>query len=97
MPRFHKKPIVIEARQFDGSRKAIEDIVAWAGGRFQFREKPTEDRRALIPQIVIPTLEGDSIASVGDWVVCGVNGEFYPCKDEIFRKTYEPVEAEDAR
>ena len=42
--------------------------------------------------IFIPTLEGVMRASVGDWIIKGVNGEFYPCKPDIFEKTYEPAE-----
>lgn len=42
----------------------------------------------------IKTLEGDMRAEKGDWIIKGVNGEFYPCKPDIFEKTYEKVEAE---
>ena len=41
--------------------------------------------------LTIPTLEGDHIANVGDWIIQGVQGEFYPCKPDIFDATYEPV------
>jgi len=44
---------------------------------------------------MIQTLEGDMMASVGDWVIRGVKGEFYPCKREIFDKTSEPVDKEE--
>lgn len=43
-------------------------------------------------KMVIHTLEGDHHASVGDWIITGVKGEQYPCKPDIFDKTYEPVE-----
>jgi hypothetical protein len=43
--------------------------------------------------LFIETLEGRMCALPGDWVITGVNGELYPCKDDIFRKTYEPVES----
>ncbi len=42
--------------------------------------------------IPIPTLEGEMLASDGDWIIQGVNGEFYPCKPDIFEKTYEAVD-----
>lgn len=42
--------------------------------------------------IKIETLEGVMDASIGDWIIKGVNGEFYPCKPDIFEKTYEAVE-----
>ncbi|HRD42181.1 MAG TPA: hypothetical protein PLN30_00445 [Ferruginibacter sp.] len=42
--------------------------------------------------LTIPTLEGDMKASFGDWIIRGVNGEHYPCKPDIFDKTYEPAD-----
>jgi hypothetical protein len=42
--------------------------------------------------LVISTLEGDMKANPGDWIITGVNGEVYPCKPDIFEKTYEPVD-----
>ena len=42
-------------------------------------------------EMTIPTLEGDMKASIGDWIITGVNGEQYPCKPDIFEKTYEKV------
>ena len=44
------------------------------------------------PTIFIQTLEGKMRADRGDWIIKGVNGEFYPCKPDIFEKTYEPVQ-----
>lgn len=38
------------------------------------------------------TLEGAMMANIGDWIIRGVNGEYYPCKPDIFEKTYEPAE-----
>ncbi|WP_346893545.1 hypothetical protein [Clostridium sp. UBA871] len=43
-------------------------------------------------EIIIHTLEGDMKAEVGDWIIKGVNGELYPCKPDIFKKTYDPIE-----
>ena len=62
------------------------------------KEKNLEKNQLLlkltrqIGKMVIHTLEGDHHASVGDWIITGVNGEQYPCKPDIFAKTYEPVE-----
>ena len=47
---------------------------------------------AYVDGIVIGTLEGDHLASQGDWIIRGVKGELYPCKPEIFAATYEPAE-----
>lgn len=59
----------------------------------QFRKKPVviSAERASEPTD-IPTLEGTMRADPGDWIITGVNGERYPCKPDIFQKTYEPVD-----
>ena len=57
-----------------------------------FRKKPViiEDYQTS-KELIIETLEGDMIASKGDWIVTGVDGEQYPVKPDIFKKTYELV------
>jgi hypothetical protein len=85
MPKFRKKPVVIEARLFDANvdyDKAC-DVVRWAGGV------------ATSEGFTIDTLEGPLNASHGDWIIRGVKGEFYPCKPDIFEATYEPIEGDD--
>jgi len=42
-------------------------------------------------KVIIPTLEGDHLANIHDWIIKGVKGEFYPCKPDIFEMTYEPA------
>lgn len=82
MPRFRKKPVVIEAIRFDGENyDEIGHFVGFAG-HIIGREKA----------IQIKTREGLMIASPGDWIIKGVAGEFYPCKPDIFDTTYEPAE-----
>lgn len=86
--KFRKKPIVIEAEQFvtnnEASSRNINSVVAWIkNGGGQARHDETD--------IYIQTLEGEMKATVGDWIIQGVNGEFYPCKPDIFEKTYEPL------
>lgn len=81
--RFRKKPVVIEAMRFD--RNAYLQVADWCGGRLV----RTDNNRVSF--LVIPTLEGDMRAEKGDWVIRGVQGEFYPCKPEIFAATYEAV------
>ena len=85
MPLFRKKPVVIEAVQFTGSN-CIE-ILRFIGGPWTNPDLHDTD------QPVIHTLEGQMTASAGDWIIKGVNGEFYPCKPDIFEKSYEPAEA----
>lgn len=80
--KFRKKPVVIEAIQYTGTN---DDEV------LQFAEDASWEYDLGFNKIVIETLEGDMLASAGDWIIKGVNGEFYPCKPDIFSKTYEEV------
>jgi hypothetical protein len=92
---YRKKPVVIEAVRNDGT---WPPIIAWlddlAGGRasIPFGHRPTIIRNED-GTLNIETLEGTMLANVGDWVICGVKGELYPCKPDIFDATYEPVPA----
>jgi hypothetical protein len=85
--QFRKKPVVIEAMMFEGLSTAAE-IVEWSGGLAGLKERSFGDPMILL----IPTLEGIMQASVGDWIIKGVKGEFYPCKPDIFESTYDPVD-----
>lgn len=84
--KFRKKPVVIEARMFTISSQ--ESVADWCGSYVRHPSVSWE-------QIVCPihTLEGEMIARLGDWIIKGVNGEFYPIKDDIFKQTYEVVDA----
>jgi hypothetical protein len=53
---------------------------------------PDIEPDATADELTIKTLEGELHVSIGDWIIRGVNGELYPCKPDIFEKTYEPVE-----
>lgn len=95
--RYRKKPVVIEGMQFDGSVNTGTAIVDWIteSGEKASYHKHLMDGDLIAhpdPYLLIETLEGRMTASVGDWIIKGVNGEFYPCKPEIFEKTYEVVE-----
>lgn len=79
MPFFVKKPIKVEARKYSRNGILAEDVTKWCGGT------QTDDG------CVIHTLEGDMLADYGDMIIKGVNGEFYPCKPDVFSKTYEEV------
>jgi hypothetical protein len=78
--KFRKKPVVIEARQYTRNGLAAEEVAKWCGG-----EQTDEG-------LIIHTLEGDHLAGYGDMIIQGVKGEFYPCKFDIFKQTYEPAE-----
>lgn len=86
MPKFRKKPIVIEAKRVGDPSYAT--LSAWCGGATLF------DPQGRPVGVLINTLEGEMRASRGDWIIKGVKGEFYPCKPDIFAATYEPVEEE---
>lgn len=86
--KFKKKPIVIEAIRFLGPFSCDEFHETW-GSDFKNIAKYNN-----LGFLTIQTLEGQMIATVGDWIIKGVNGEFYPCKNEIFQKTYERVKDE---
>jgi len=92
MAFYRKKPVVIEAIQWGGDN--VTEIKLFVGKNLKVSCPPRSmelDRD--IPKeaytIIIPTLEGDMTASKGDFIIRGVSGEFYPCKPDIFEKTYE--------
>ena len=81
--KFRKKPVVIEAAKWEGtsdSYENIRDIGCNAPHPGSFNNP-----------LKIATLEGTMRAEIGDWIIKGVKGEFYPCKNDVFDATYEPV------
>lgn len=97
MPMFRKKPVVIEARQSTGSPESNRDIIDWTRDSKTpaFMDKRVISKNTEQEQLSINTLEGTHWVSPGDWVIKGVKGEFYPCKPDIFEKTYESVTGDD--
>lgn len=94
--KYRKKPVVIEAIQWNGlNLKEIKDFVG-ESLEYEIYDAAWIAGAGIPPQVhmVIKTLEGDHICTKGDFIIKGVNGEFYPCKPDIFEKTYELVEAE---
>ncbi len=83
MPKYRKKPVVIEARGPMSDANGPE-LAAWCGGRYN----------DFGPWVHIPTPEGEMRADLGDYIIRGVAGEFYPCKRRVFETTYEPVDQE---
>lgn len=80
MAQYRKKPVVIEAKLFETVRDGSL-IAEWCDGSNEVSPH----------QIQIKTLEGVMTANLGDYVIQGVQGEFYPCKPDIFESTYEAV------
>ena len=84
MQKFVKKPVVIEAIQYDGENiEAIENFVG--------KKLSTVMSSDVDVNLIIPTLEGDMTALKNDWIIKGVKGEFYPCKPDIFKQSYNMI------
>ncbi len=82
--KYRKKPVIVEAVLWDGSN--ISELRQFLGDSVFFF-----DENRVIGGLIVKTLEGENSASIGDYIVRGVDGEFYPCKPDVFEKTYEPV------
>jgi hypothetical protein len=85
--KYRKKPVVIEAQRYQGNANVVE-LAVWM-----------REHDVLVgwgnDWLRIPTLEGDMVATPGDWIIRGVQGEFYPCKPDVFEQTYEAVEDDE--
>jgi hypothetical protein len=88
--KFRKKPVVIEAKRLLTS--SADEVAKWCEGS---RRIYNADNATI--GLSIPTLEGEMAAAIGDWIIRGVGGEFYPCKPWIFEATYELVLDEEKR
>ena len=93
--KYRKKPIVIEAMQwtgknhrpmFDFLKGTKDEYMSPSGKNFRI------DHSRIEGGLIIKTLEGEFGASIGDFIIKGVNGEYYPCKPDIFEKTYETLD-----
>jgi hypothetical protein len=109
--RYTKRPVTIDAMQWDGTAEGATPIIDWilsGEGTARYRGPDDGDPNcpnrfahavrqycpscsyvAADPAIAIDTLEGTITASPSDWIIRGVAGEFYPCRDDIFQRTYE--------
>lgn len=95
MAKYRKKPVVIEARQLTWD--TFHEILEWGEKEsdrnfyFGHHESAKNEDNPAGQCIYIDTLEGTHIAKLGDYIIKGIEGEFYPCKPDIFKKTYEKV------
>lgn len=80
--RYRTKPCEIEAIQFTGTDENKIELHHFMGFNYHVNYKG---------EVVIRTLEGNMIASVGDYIIKGLRGEFYPCKPDVFEKKYELI------
>jgi hypothetical protein len=94
--KYRKKPVEVEAIQWTGknhrqmfdfltSNSFKKETMTVDGDHFYIDHSKVEGG------LIIKTLEGEHIASIGDYIIKGIQGEFYPCKEEIFNQTYEAI------
>jgi len=94
MAKYRKKPVVIEAMQWNGNN--TREVIMFMGQKVN-DDSITQEKfydyceNVARDGIKIETLEGTMTASMGDYIIQGISGEFYPCKPGIFEKTYEIV------
>ena len=85
--KYKKKPVVIEAMQFNDDPEHLVYLSHFINNQdLRVSYKDPEN-----PKLILETLEGQMQASVGDFIIKGVQGEFYPCKPDIFKDTYDEV------
>ena len=82
MKKYKKKPVVIEATLWDGTKECYDSLV----------NQSNRDISLENEMLIIKTLEGEMRAPVGHYIIKGIKGEFYPCDPEIFAQTYESVD-----
>ena len=85
MSKYIKKPVIIDAVQYLGDPAPIKNVMS---GVARTNLKINKDTNEL----TIKTLEGNMLVSLNDYVIKGVHGEFYPCKPDIFRETYNNID-----
>lgn len=104
MAKYKKKPIIIEAIQWTGKNEIeiynfLEDKEVKSSQEISSTGKnfliDFNNDITMIPILLIKTLEGDMIASKSDYIIKGIKGEFYPCKADIFKSSYELIEIEN--
>lgn len=88
--RYRKKPVVIDAIPCSDAIHAFNSdwgaLPKWLADAYE--------KGGVVPTgtgIYLPTLEGSMLAAPGDWIICGIKGEVYPCRRDIFEETYEVV------
>lgn len=85
--KYRKKPVMIEALQLN--HENLPKIWDWMGDAYTSHDQFGDEQILSLP---IKTLEGTMEAQQGDFIIKGIKGEFYPCKEEIFNASYEKVE-----
>lgn len=88
--RYRKKPVIVEAILFTGQN--YQEV--WDFGCKMYIDSVAYEDKSRFEHYAIQTLEGFMIVRKGDYIIKGVQGEFYPCKPDIFEQTYEEVHHE---
>lgn len=83
--KYRKKPVIVDVFCFDDDKKSFDSAKKFTKGNFHYDYQHN-------PHCYVETLEGAHYVTKGDFIIKGVAGEFYPCKPDIFKKTYEGVE-----
>ena len=98
MTIYRKKPVEVRAVQLKRTHNSFQEVYFFMKWYTHESGKMGEEKWYNFVEeelkkngVIIPTLEGEHIASWGDWIIEGIAGEFYPCKPDIFNKTYEEV------
>lgn len=96
MAKYVKKPVVVEAVKWNGNNiEEVKEFMKEQLDKLHFESMDAsnleEGKLSMVDFLAIQTLEGVMTVSDGDYIIKGVNGEFYPCKPDIFKKTYEPI------
>lgn len=96
--KYRKRPVIVEAVRFTyENRKVVESFgngtitIEYYDGAWKAGAGP------VTIHAIVKTLEGEMMAREGDYIIKGVNGEFYPCKPDIFEKTYEEIKERDEK
>jgi len=90
MSKYRKKPVEVEAVRYTGDN--LDEVKQFMGAQAKAEQGLLPGPgRGMHEGVYIYTLEGTMTASVGDWIIRGVQGELYPCRPDIFEDTYEPV------
>ncbi len=88
--KFRKKPVIIEAVQWTGHNH--KELDSFVGNNLLWFWKYITPMDTPADILEIKSLEGNHQATIGDWIIKGIKGEFYPIKNDIFTQTYDPVE-----
>lgn len=95
MPKYRKKPVVVEAIQFTGDVLQASDFIKGKKDTETLKKHVSEECYKQLTSnehYIIQTLDGAMKVTKGDYIIKGVQGEFYPCKPDIFEATYERVD-----